>query len=359
MTGKKFQTTYGRCKQNAHSNSMCRCAQCVTTHTEQHDHVSSREHAWLKIAHLCVPKQLSSMSCFIPCRTWHWPQAQALFHLPHLSFRRSLPHAQVLWRTIHIYPSKIHGRVEDQHKSHLSQKGRHAVFFTAVNPMFMDHYREKDYDVTKPRIAVYKHTWKIHHNTVYWCNLRVAQSKGTAVLSNTVQRDHLLQHFTCGVYRKGGDQEVRRRIEPQNVSTSERNALKPSLNCERQDTTSSDARTSFDHASKHGGKYKETCGGGVYKETCRGEKDFILQGLPHSTVQQDDHTRKKAVQKLIHQFETHPNRTELQADLKQNHAFNPFSEQSKDMIYSMGNMEYFEICEITPKVASLPTKLAN
>ena len=40
----------------------------------------------------------------------------------------------------------------------------------------------------------------------------------------------------------------------------------------------------------------------------------------------------------------------LQTDVKQNHAFNLFSEQSKEIIYSMGNMEYFEICEITPKV---------
>ena len=37
------------------------------------------------------------------------------------------------------------------------KKGRRAVFFTAVNPMFIDHSRERDYDVTKPRIAVYKH----------------------------------------------------------------------------------------------------------------------------------------------------------------------------------------------------------
>ena len=37
-----------RCEQNTHSNSMYRCAQCVTTHTEQIDHISSREHAWLK-----------------------------------------------------------------------------------------------------------------------------------------------------------------------------------------------------------------------------------------------------------------------------------------------------------------------
>ena len=58
------------------------------------------------------------------------------------------------------------------------KKGRHAVFFTAVNPMYIDHCREKDFDVTKPRIAVYKHNWKAHQNTMYWCNLRVVQSKG-------------------------------------------------------------------------------------------------------------------------------------------------------------------------------------
>ena len=38
-------------------------------------------------------------------------------------------------------------------------------------------------------------------------------------------------------------------------------------------------------------------------ETCRGERDFRIQGLPHSAVQEHDHIRKKAVQKLIHQFE--------------------------------------------------------
>ena len=50
-------------------------------------------------------------------------------------------------------------------------KGRHAVFFTAVNAMFVDQHKEVEYDVTKPRIAVYKNNWKLHRNTVYWCNL--------------------------------------------------------------------------------------------------------------------------------------------------------------------------------------------
>ena len=70
---------------------------------------------------LCPKTIVIHVSCLVPCRTWHWPQAQVLSHLPHLSFRRSLPHTQVRWRTILIYPAKIHGSVADQHKSHLLQ----------------------------------------------------------------------------------------------------------------------------------------------------------------------------------------------------------------------------------------------
>ena len=121
----------------------------------------------------------------------------------------------------------------------------------------------------------------------------------------------------------------------------QRIVLKPNLHCGHQDTTSSDARTSVDHSDKHGG---------TYRETCRGEIDFRIQGLPHSVVQEHDHIRKKAVQKLIHQFENHPNKEALREDQQLKRAFNLFSEQSKEMIYSIRNMEYFEICEITPNI---------
>ena len=33
---------------------------------------------------------------------------------------------------------------------------RHAVFFTAVNPLFVDQHKDVEYDLTNPRIAVYK-----------------------------------------------------------------------------------------------------------------------------------------------------------------------------------------------------------
>ena len=49
-------------------------------------------------------------------------------------------------------------------------------------------------------------------------------------------------------------------------------------------------------------------------------------------------------------IESHPHRRALQADLQQNSACNPFSEESKVMIRDMGNVELFELCETTPKV---------
>ena len=100
----------------------------------------------------------------------------------------------------------------------------------------------------------------------------------------------------------------------QSPTAPQRIVLKPNLHHEHQDTTSSDTRTSFDYSSKH----NKDCDGGTYNESCRGEIDFRIQGLHHSRVQEHDHIRKEAVQKLIHQFETHPNKEALQADLKQN-----------------------------------------
>ena len=99
-------------------------AQCFA----QHDHISSREHAWLKsckaqdCTYLCPWDNCHArVMSFFFAALWHWPQAQVPYHLLHFSVRRSLPLTQALWRTIHIYPSKMHCRVAEQRKSHLSQ----------------------------------------------------------------------------------------------------------------------------------------------------------------------------------------------------------------------------------------------
>ena len=106
-----------------------------------------------------------------------------------------------------------------------------------------------------------------------------------------------------------------------------------------QDTTYFEARTSVDHLSVR------VRGDPVAVTLTSASKDCYI-----STFQQQDDTRKEAVKKLIHQFETHPNREASKADQEKDQAFSPFSEKSKDMIRSVGNMEYSEMCEITSKV---------
>ena len=87
------------------------------------------------------------------------------------------------------------------------------------------------------------------------------------------------------------------------------------------DSSNFEARTSVDHRSNESKEYGETRSGNV---------DFRIQGLPHSTVPKQDDVRTKTVKKLIHQFETHPNRELLTADLDNNQIFNPSSEKSKE-----------------------------
>ena len=74
--------------------------------------------------------------------------------------------------------------------------------------------------------------------------------------------------------------------------------------------------------------------------------DFRISGLPHSVVRQVESSR---VRELIKKIGNHPHRQDLQFDLRQNKAYNPFSEKSKKMIKDVGNVELFELCETNPK----------
>ena len=187
------------------------------------------------------------------------------------------------------------------------KKGRHAVFFMAVNPMLDDHTRQ-DYDLTKPRIVVYNHNRKVHQNTVYRANLKVAQKKGFTFYQ-TRSNAMIILHNTLPqmciekmvVMNSGAD--LYNQVY-ESLHSPRRIVLKPALHDGRQDTASIEERASDAHSSK--------C-----RETCSGEIDYRIQGLPFATVQQEDHTRKEAVKKLIHQFETHPNREALKVDLRQ------------------------------------------
>ena len=60
-----------------------------------------------------------------------------------------------------------------------SSRERQTVFFTSVDPM---NKERKDPDVINldaPRLAWYKQkVWKKHQNTVYWVDIKLAQTKG-------------------------------------------------------------------------------------------------------------------------------------------------------------------------------------
>ena len=78
--------------------------------------------------------------------------------------------------------------------------------------------------------------------------------------------------------------------------------------------------------------------------------NFRIQRSTTLNCSKQDDILRETVKKLIHRFETHPGRESLMADLDKNRKFNLFSEKSKELIRSMGNTEYFEMCEITSTV---------
>ena len=133
----------------------------------------------------------------------------------------------------------------------------------------------------------------------------------------------------------------------------------------RQDHSDPEARKPADHQSEQSAKYEETRRSHLedtrrknleenhrakYKETCRGNVHYRIQGFPHSTVQKEDFNRKEIEKRLIKQLENHPNRDSFVKDLNKTEELNPFSEKSKEFITSMGNTEYFELCEISSKI---------
>ena len=204
-------------------------------------------------------------------------------------------------------------------------------------------HKQRDHDVTKPRIAVNKQNWETHQNAVYWANLRVAQKKGLTFYqtrSNAIILHNTLPAACIEIVVITNSEEVLYNKMYESLRSPRKVVLKPPWHEERKDTSNTNEKQSGFNSSKHG----ETC--------CGSNEGYRIQGLPHSTVEQD-HTRKVVVIKLIYQFETHPDREALKADQRQNQAFNPLSEKSKNMIHSMVNVESFKMCEIFTKTRCL------
>ena len=86
---------------------------------------------------------------------------------------------------------------------------------------------------------------------------------------------------------------------------------------------------------------------GLFTQLKEMDIDFRVSGLPPAVVTQAENFR---VRELVKKIESHPHRRAPQADLQQNNADNPFSDDSKAMIREMGNLELFDLWETIPKV---------
>ena len=84
----------------------------------------------------------------------------------------------------------------------------------------------------------------------------------------------------------------------------------------------------------------------LLRERIEEDIDFYVPGLPHSTVKQ---LQSASVRELIQKIKNHPNRHALQRDLQQSQSFNPFSQESKQMIHQVGNIELFELLDMDSK----------
>ena len=82
------------------------------------------------------------------------------------------------------------------------------------------------------------------------------------------------------------------------------------------------------------------------RERIEEDMDLKIPGLPRSTVKQ---LQSASVRELIQKIENHRNRHALQRDLQQSQSFNPFSQESKQMIHEVGNIELCELLDVEPK----------
>ena len=177
-------------------------------------------------------------------------------------------------------------------------------------------------DLTKPRIAPHKNTWKRLQNMVYWCNLKLAQEKGShfyqtrshAVVLHNTQPAACIEKAVCMKTQEELYQKVR--LTPR----LPRVVLKSNSQCGQQDLRGQDARSSWDPPSDSKS----------FRETCNNAVDCRIPGIPLSTVEQQDTTRENQVKKLIEKFENHQHKESFLQDLSQTQKINKSRRESQE-----------------------------
>ena len=152
--------------------------------------------------------------------------------------------------------------------------------------------------LTNPRIQPYKNTWKRLQNTVFWCNLKLAQEKGLqlyqtlshAVVLHITPVAACIERAVCMKTQEALYQKVR--LTPR----VPRVVLKSNSQCGQQDLRSRDARSSTEK---------------IFNNTM----NYRISGVPLSAVEQQDTTRENKVKRLIEKVENHKLKESFLQDL--------------------------------------------
>ena len=258
--------------------------------------------------------------------------------------------------------------------------------------MHEEHKDPETIDLEAPRLAQYMHTaWKKHQNTVYWVDIRLAQKKGfnfyqtrsnAIILYNKLPaccipkaikietgeiiyekvyesprpppkislRNDWMKELGSEVARQSeGSQPTQpnpnpihrtgRPVVTEQTSRSSAQEIDTrfSLDCEntnlfverleKDKDTDKDVDADRDRTGR-------PVGGHWSPQLEEIDIDFKVSRLPHAVVKQTENSR---VRELVKKIESHPHRQDLQADLQQCNAYNPFSEKSKKMILGHGH----------------------
>ena len=197
-------------------------------------------------------------------------------------------------------------------------------------------------DLTGPRIAPYKNTWKRCQNTVFRCNLKLAQEKGLQFYQTRSHAVflHNTLHAVCiekAVRMKTQDelyQKVRLIPRVPRVVLKKRTR---SMVCKIHN-----AKTQ-DHLGNHRAIRKVTGKSVTTSWITECLKYLFLQ--PSSRIQ---HAENK-VKRLIEKFENHKHEESFIQDLSQTKKISKFSKESQDLITDINNTEIFGVCENSSK----------
>ena len=204
------------------------------------------------------------------------------------------------------------------------------MFFTTVNPMDNGYSMgETPRELTKPRIAPYRSTWKRRQNTVYWCNLKLAQEKGLQLYQTRSHAVVLCNTLPAACIEKAVCMKTQQELY-QTVRLTPRLpwvVLKSNSQYGPQDPQSQEARSSWEASSD-----SES-----YGEICNNTVDPRISGIPLSAVDPQNTTRENKVKWLIEKFENHKHKESFIQDLSQTQKINKFSKESKGLIADMNN----------------------